>query len=103
MVVPQEVQVTHGGAAGHSQLAREMAAIGQETGAGAFTNQLQDALQPVVLGAGGSFHVSRPVPLDGTRPLYAGGWIHASLSLQKSEKVAALAVGSEERRGGKRG
>jgi hypothetical protein len=66
VVVTQEVQVTHDGAAGHCQLTREMAAVGQGAGAGAFTNQLQDALQPVVLGAGGGFQVFGPVPLDGT-------------------------------------
>jgi hypothetical protein len=71
VVVAQEVQVAHEGAAGHLQFMDEVAAIGGRAGTGAFADHFQDALQAVVLGPGGGFHLLGPVPLDGTGRLYA--------------------------------
>jgi hypothetical protein len=66
VVVAQEIQVPHQGAAGDFQFTGEVAAVGERAGAGAFPNHLQDALKPVVLGASSGFHLFGPVPLDGT-------------------------------------
>ena len=58
--------VADDGAAGHLQLADEVPTVGQRAGPRALVNQLLDAMQPVILGAGGGFHVFKPVPLDDT-------------------------------------
>jgi len=57
VVVAQEVQVPHEGAAGHLQLADEVAAVGKTAGAGAFADDLQDAPQPVILGPRRGLHL----------------------------------------------
>ena len=61
-------------------------------GLGCFPADIADSLLLRLLRLFAAERFSPPVPLDGIRPLYAGGWTNASLSRQKSEKVAAVAV-----------
>ena len=49
LLLAQEVQVAHQGAAGNPQFASKRGAVGQSPGAGACPHQFQDAAQAVIL------------------------------------------------------